>query len=311
MADFLTRLVQRTLGLASVVQPRIASPYAPAAEVITASDDAFSSSSNVRASSEPPPEPFATTLTSTNVYIDQTLRSAAPGASPLPLIAPLSNPEETSSLTTPETSSQTTLHSSLRMGNNPSVTSIELPPTSSLEAPQNHSEPLPAFSQLPFPPITNSSENRSVPLLPQQSLESQVAPSTDEIKPQQLSSSSNLGKNSSSSPPSLNQPELKPQASAVRLPIAPPAIPHSSLPLVNQQNRIPPGLVSTQTPLVSSSSAITQPINQPEPLIEVRIGRIEVRRIQPATAQPRPRSTPSAPALSLSDYLNQREGGKP
>ncbi|MCI0698652.1 hypothetical protein L0337_42475 [candidate division KSB1 bacterium] len=44
------------------------------------------------------------------------------------------------------------------------------------------------------------------------------------------------------------------------------------------------------------------------PTIRVNIGRIEVRAITQPSAQPRPKRTRSGPALSLEDYLKQRNG---
>ncbi len=41
----------------------------------------------------------------------------------------------------------------------------------------------------------------------------------------------------------------------------------------------------------------------------VSIGRVEVRAIMPPVAAPKP-TPPSAPKLSLEDYLKQRNGGK-
>jgi hypothetical protein len=47
-----------------------------------------------------------------------------------------------------------------------------------------------------------------------------------------------------------------------------------------------------------------------EPVVQVTIGRIEVRAVQPSPPSrlraPRPR-----PKLSLSDYLRERDGGRP
>ena len=48
------------------------------------------------------------------------------------------------------------------------------------------------------------------------------------------------------------------------------------------------------------------------PTVQVTIGRVEIRAVvaQPATAAPARRAAPSKPALSLSDYLQRREGGR-
>ena len=57
-------------------------------------------------------------------------------------------------------------------------------------------------------------------------------------------------------------------------------------------------------------SALTEPLPSP-PAIRVTIGRVEVRAIVPPTS-PKPRTTPArrAPALSLDDYIKQRNEGQ-
>jgi hypothetical protein len=45
---------------------------------------------------------------------------------------------------------------------------------------------------------------------------------------------------------------------------------------------------------------------QPEPTIQVTIGRIEVRATPPAQPPPKQRSAP--PVMSLEEYLRQRSG---
>lgn len=47
------------------------------------------------------------------------------------------------------------------------------------------------------------------------------------------------------------------------------------------------------------------------PAVQVTIGRVEVRAVKPTVpTPPRQTTTQRKPALSLSDYLKQREGGR-
>ena len=47
------------------------------------------------------------------------------------------------------------------------------------------------------------------------------------------------------------------------------------------------------------------------PTIEITIGRVEVRAVQPPAPAPRPKTTsPHAPALSLEEYLRNQNGGR-
>jgi hypothetical protein len=61
-------------------------------------------------------------------------------------------------------------------------------------------------------------------------------------------------------------------------------------------------------PVIPSPAGPKRPISQPEPVINVTIGRIEVRAT-PASAQPvqKPRSTP--PVMTLDEYLRKRSKG--
>jgi hypothetical protein len=60
------------------------------------------------------------------------------------------------------------------------------------------------------------------------------------------------------------------------------------------------------------ASAATGPIATPgpTPTIRITIGRVDVRAIMPVTPAPRPNPTRPGPALSLEDYLKQREQGR-
>jgi hypothetical protein len=44
------------------------------------------------------------------------------------------------------------------------------------------------------------------------------------------------------------------------------------------------------------------------PVVQIHIGRIEVRAVMPPPVQPVMKSAPAQPRMSLEDYLRQREG---
>jgi hypothetical protein len=50
---------------------------------------------------------------------------------------------------------------------------------------------------------------------------------------------------------------------------------------------------------------------EPSPIIQVRIGRVEVRAVLPPTPPVRRAAEPLKPALSLEEYLKQRSGRRP
>ncbi len=72
---------------------------------------------------------------------------------------------------------------------------------------------------------------------------------------------------------------------------------------------VPPELISHLKPATAPAVSLLQPSPKEPPAIHVSIGRVEVRAIMPPVAAPKP-TPPSAPKLSLEDYLKQRNGGK-
>jgi hypothetical protein len=72
---------------------------------------------------------------------------------------------------------------------------------------------------------------------------------------------------------------------------------------------VQPHVTLYREPLVSIPSEVTaMPV--PAPTIRITIGRVDVRAVVPATPAARPAPARPSPALSLEDYLKQREGGR-
>jgi hypothetical protein len=72
---------------------------------------------------------------------------------------------------------------------------------------------------------------------------------------------------------------------------------------------IPPSPISPPPPIPPSLHPPLPP--SPSSTIQVTIGRIEVRFTSPTPSPKRARAAQSGPALSLQDYLKQRQGGQP
>jgi hypothetical protein len=311
MTDFLTRLAQRTLGLAPVVQPRIASLYAPATEVTISDDQAFSPSpfTVVDPTSESTPVTAALTTTSTtpeslNVRSSQISNSEnlrlplpqidAPAPSELPLISPLvTNAGQTSSPVISDTLQDFTSNSSIGQNSDPA------------------SSPLID----PFEEPRNNFENSRSPV--------SIAASSSTPSTRETNQNPSLTQSNSENQPTtlLNQP--RPTTEANRLPLVPPIgsdlsapsrtdLPEftPAIPPQQQSDRRSPGVDSPPASLLRAASTAMQSSPQPEPIIEIQIGRIEVKTTPSEPAKSRPKTASATPALSLSDYLNQREGGK-
>jgi hypothetical protein len=311
MTDFLTRLAQRTLGLAPVVQPRIASLYAPATEVMISDDQAFSPSpfTAVDPTSESTPvtaelittptAPESLNVRSSQISNSENLRLPlpqmdAPSPSELPLISPLvTNAGQTSSPVTPDTLQDFTSNSSIGQNSDPA------------------SSPLID----PFEEPRNNFENSRSPV--------SIAASSSTPSTRETNQNPSLTQSNSENQPTtlLNQP--RPTTEANRLPLVPPISSDLSassridlpeftpaIPPQQQSDRRSPGVDSPPASLLRAASTVMQSSPQLETIIEIQIGRIEVKTTPSEPAKSRPKTASATPALSLSDYLNQREGGK-
>jgi hypothetical protein len=311
MTDFLTRLAQRTLGLAPVVQPRIASLYAPATEVTISDDQAFSPSpfTAVDPTSESTPvtaefirtptAPESLNVRSSQISNSENLRLPlpqidAPAPSELPLISPLvTNAGQTSSPVIPDTLQDFTSNSSIGQNSDPASSPLIDP----FEEPRNNFEnsrsPVSIAASSSTPSTRETNQNPS------------LTQSNSENQPTNL----------------LNQPSSTTEAN--RLPLVPPIgsdlsapsridLPEftPAIPPQQQSDRRSPGVDSPPASLLRAASTAMQSSPQPEPIIEIQIGRIEVKTTPSEPAKSRPKLASATPALSLSDYLNQREGGK-
>ncbi|MBD2490843.1 hypothetical protein [Aulosira sp. FACHB-615] len=276
MADFFSRLVERSLGVSPVVQPAIAPRFSSAPAII----DEVNLQWRREVENSPTPvnanpsvgEPSPQNITSVQPDL---ANNQVPGQAQ-------QNP-----LTTPSLLNQSIQSSNLKQVIPPITQAIA--PSQFIAEPPNQKaalEPFQVFKPREFhPPMTQAIEppNQKVSLEPFRVL-----------KPREQI----LGEN-----PSLvmdgelaNAPEIV--ADRATVPISKPS-----------------GTIAThQVPLAQSavSSPLPQVATEPAapPTIRVSIGRVEVRAIMPTP--PAPKATPvrSRPAVSLDTYLQQR-GRKP
>jgi len=95
-------------------------------------------------------------------------------------------------------------------------------------------------------------------------------------------------------------PELEPRALSSRRPAFPGAVRPLDISLAERSANSPH----------AEPEAARQAAAPPAPIIKVSIGRIEVRALAPPPPSPRARPKPSGSALTLNDYLKQRDEGK-
>ncbi len=313
MADFLTRLAQRTLGLIPVVQPRLISRFAPAVESMMANDYPVNAPNGTESDAgiSTPTKDITINQTSTEAMLPRggtqraiatsiyfqnpqipNLLNSSPTASSVisfePVTPQFSLPEPNSALLVPEPSQKPPPDSQ-----NSIAGQTEKLTNSRQQITETHAESLNKTIFNPqtvsiYPPFSSSKITNL--LSPISEVNSQFSPHTsfnnfpdkNNYPPLVRAEISHLNK--------LNQTDFK----------LPP-------PLIDQENKTT--LKSASLPLsIANLSPSIQP--SPQPTIEIRIGRIEVRGIQNSTPKPLPKSITKKPTLSLRDYLSQRNGGE-
>lgn len=313
MADFLTRLAQRTLGLIPVVQPRLISRFAPAVESMMANDYPVNAPSGTESDVgiSTPTKDIAINQTSTEAMLPLGATQRAIATSIY-----FQNPQIPNLLNSSQTAS--------------SVTSFE-PVTPQFSLPEPNSALLvPEPSQKPPPDSQNSIPGQTEKLTnSRQQITETHAESLNKtiFNPQTVStyppfSSSKI--TNLSSPISEVNSQFFFHTSFNNFPDKddyPPVV-KTEISHLNQLNqtdfKLPPPLIAQENKTTLKSASLPLSIANlspsiqpsPQPTIEIRIGRIEVRGIQNSTPKPPPKSITKKPTLSLRDYLSQRNGGE-
>lgn len=306
MADFLTRLAQRTLGLAPVVQPRLISRFAPAAESMMASDYAVNAASRTFDAGNP----TATTDVATNQSSTEnqsSIEAMLPRRADQGAIATsnsFQNPQIPNSPNSSPTAAVTFFQRVNPQFSLPEQSSPLLVPEPAQKPPpepQNsivgQTEKLPNSLQQITEIQTKTEFLQTIPIQPIVSYRNNLSPAISESI-QEVSSdfSSNTSPTNFQSTAEYKSP-VKTEVSNLD---------KTYLPLINQENQQIES--ASLPPSIADLSPNIQPTSQPT--IEIHIGRIEVRGIQNSPPKPPAKLTTKKPTLSLKDYLSQRNGGE-
>ena len=368
MTNFLTRLAERALGVASVVQPLIVSRFAPGPALVGEAPPGLEQEEAVESAGEGTQALFEREI----------LKDVSPPASPPPILVSEGAPPSVMPNPPQRETPDTGLPSGRRI--EPNVrelggTSLSVTPTPHRAVPDTESPPdhhvkpdageedqgpaLPAFQDVPSvttptvsqrpTPETRSASSRRAESGPMEQAEAR--PSQRRIGPQApetfvpiprlvRSEDSPAGERSTGSFPTALEPPVE-EDDGPSLPPEPSPetskevsesqrASRPSRPERRQVPEAPPSTTSPQRPLVPrvlrpNIAARREPARpMPEeqegalpelpsspPTVRVTIGRVEVRAILPPTSPP-PRIPPArrGPALSLDDYLKQRNEGQ-
>lgn len=305
MTDFFTRLAQRTLGLASTVQPMLDSFYAPAADLgdnalleIAVDEEVQNESTpgqqHTLLSEHNPVQPAAQAMTTTIQNFEPQARANAAGIQPEParqVASPLAHYKDAlSNAPTPGKASAAPLFSTVKAARLATATQVEQPHGALVESlPVTElvqDAKIPAAESLSVPTFVPQLPRRSVidraPTQQGDKISSHSTnPPVGAVVPRQPATGARTAATTSSRStaegkiPSRVLPEKKHQAQG------------ESLPSIQE---------------ISTSVA---------PTIQVTIGRIEVRATPaPTSSAPSVESRPRSPAvMSLDDYLQQRAKG--
>jgi len=367
MTDFLTRLAERALGVASVVQPLIVSRFAPGPALAGEAPPGLEQEEAVESAGE-----------GTQALFERETLKDSPPASPPPILVSEGAPP--SVMPNPPQRETPDIGPPLRHRVEPNVrelggTSLSVTPTPHRAVPDTESPPghrvkpdageedqgpaLPVLQDVPSvttptasqrptpetrsapPSLAESSPAEPVEARPSQRRVGSEAPETFAPIPRLVrSEDSPAGERSTRSFPTPLEPPVKEEDGPIPPPEPSPETPkqvsesqrasRASRPERRQVPEAPPSTTSPQSPLVprvlrpniaarrepARSRPDEQGVALPElpsspPIVRVTIGRVEVRAILLPTSPP-PRIPPArrGPALSLDDYLKQRNEGQ-
>jgi hypothetical protein len=310
MRDFFTRLAERSLGLAPLVQPRITSRYAEGPSLAadleeSAVREATSTLLNPSSDRERPDRGELSSRTEPSlVRSDSPAREEFLGTPSVASNAELLRSDgatEQSSLSGPELAPHPTLplpsswdtilagESGLEESSRPEMDEVpEHSPSHSLR-------PSAQDRQLHPSPVRHAVEIH--PVRGQQMIQPAQAPSgeTDRL-------------------PAANRGEKRQIVESTTIADYPHESAISPRPIRGEQpsHRRRPAQPEATLPGISETSPLPDPATQPRPVIRVSIGRIEVRAVRPPDTRP-PSPAPVTrvkPPLSLDEYLRQRSGGE-
>jgi hypothetical protein len=346
MANFFTRLAERSLGLSPVVQPAIASRFSFTSAILAAEDalrngraefppTSADSNPSIRVTSPAPisPVPAQFSTEKPDLAIDPTQEQVQPFSRATPS---LPHPSRTAAATSPEFTLQplistTTDAIATAQSNREEVSqSVSPEPFRELQLRQQISGERSPFlvSTLPepevqAPAITASNSSPLQPLTPQphhdRPMESKQIPRTQLITQTDLRST--VESKQIPRTQLITQTDLRSTVESKQIPRTQP-ITQTDLPLTVEGKQIPQTQPITQTDLHSTLPASPFPQVQtvpaapfPQtsgrrevtpPTIHVRIGRVEVRAIVPTPSTPKVAPARPRPAVSLNEYLKQR-----
>jgi len=280
MSDYLTRLIERSLGLPPQIEPLIAPIHGPSSQMLSE-----------------PVETSAAFESGPGAKIETSLQDTPP-----------ENPPPRSSTSLPESRAE---HRVERKDDRPDPIQSrpKVPPHETFSA--SRPQPLEitgASAPAPTPTLSSwatsivSKERNQIVVQPE--VVSHVNPATaPTVSSSQSSPKEPLGVHVSRPAPPASRLETSLPTPSAKL------VKTKTVSKDKNQIVIQPDLSSPLKPPATPAVSLLQPSPKEPPAIHVTIGRVEVRAMMPA-AQVKPPPERSAPKMSLDDYLRSRNGGQ-
>lgn len=302
MSDYLTRLVQRTVGTGPLAQPRIPSRFAPEAPSLLGE----------------PPAPLESAPAAEMAEIDAQQPGQQSETRTAPMLAAL--PGETNRPETQPAPDADTAGRPVRAA--PAKRTVARPAAPAPNAEQEtegaqfhagaarrseegHAERERAYTA-PGALENTGAISASAPLLPATPAATIHRSEQDDLPPPSLLDSP--------TPASPAAAGARARGATPRLPPAEgapsPLTPDPDAPLFAPQPQ-PSSALTATAPRVSMAAGAEQAHERARPIVHITIGRVEVRSAPPpATPPPRP-AAPAAPRLSLEELLRSQRGERP
>jgi hypothetical protein len=319
MSNYLTRLVERSLGLAPRIEPLIAPLHAPPDQALTeraetsAAFESDRSTATVDTSQPEAPSGVAVNARGFEPAPSHTESQPPRISSPLP-VSQVEFPIQKKDDRPHPAESRPTTASSHQTSSAPRVEAVDIIAASPPDPPPSpNATPIvsPGTAQTVVHPETigplKPATSPLVPALESSATESPLLPGTTAMASERAAQ---IGVK-----PEIISP-LKPAASPPVPALESAATEPSLLPgttMLTSKRTTPvvvqPGSISPLKPAALPSVPGQAPTSKEPPAIHITIGRVEVRAVMPHVAKPKVES-PAGPRLSLKDYLKQRNGGR-
>jgi hypothetical protein len=298
MSDYLTRLVERSLGLAPRIEPLIAPIHAPSDQALRTSAD---TPATTETSQQDAPPDVAANARGVRPVPSHT-ESQSPGlSSPLPASQAEFPIQKKDGRSHPGASKP-------RAPSHPASSDPRVEAVDTIAATSSHLSPL-SNAKLILSQGTAQTALHQEPISPLEPTASLLAPARESAPTEPRLLPRTTITVSERMTQAVVHPEIISPLKSEASPVVPAPESSATEPERTTQAVVHPEIISPLKPSAPPFVPVGQSSSNEPPAIHITIGRVEVRAVVPHMAKPKVES-PAARKLSLEDYLKQRNGGR-